>query len=164
MDHQTHRTKHNDHLHHQRSASHGQHRVLDLDAEVFGDNLAAVLGLTGVPAARSVVDLGAGTGAGSRLLRERYPDAAVTCIDSVQTLADIIDKCNCDRIAGICIDTCHAFSSGYDLTMDEGIEKLFSEIKEYIGIDKLKLIHLNDSRRGLWVQESTGMNISVMDI
>jgi len=68
---------------------------------------------------------------------------------SVQTLSEIIDKCNCDRIAGICIDTCHAFSSGYNLAVDEGIERLLSEIKKYIGIDKLKLIHLNDSKRPL---------------
>jgi len=68
---------------------------------------------------------------------------------SVKALAEIIDTCNCDRIAGICIDTCHAFSSGYDLSSREGVEKLLSEIDEYIGIDKLKLIHLNDSKRPL---------------
>ena len=71
-----------DHQHHQRYRSYDQRRFLDLDAEVFGDNLAAVLDLPGLPSARSVVDLGAGTGAGSRLLRERYPDAAVTCVDN----------------------------------------------------------------------------------
>ncbi len=80
MNHQP--TPDNNHQHDQRSGGHDQHRGLDLDAEVFGDNLAAVLDVTGVPAARSVVDLGAGTGAGSRLLRERYPDAAVTCVDN----------------------------------------------------------------------------------
>ncbi|WP_226758815.1 class I SAM-dependent methyltransferase [Arthrobacter sp. SO3] len=79
-----------DHQHHQRSASHDQHRVLDLDAEVFGDHLAAVLDLTGVPAARSVVDLGAGTGAGSRLLRQRYPDAAVTCVDNDPQMLELL--------------------------------------------------------------------------
>ena len=68
---------------------------------------------------------------------------------SIKTLAEIIDKCHGDGIAGICIDTCHAFSSGYDLTTDEGIEKLISEIKKYLGLDKLKLIHLNDSKRPL---------------
>ncbi|TAP44836.1 methyltransferase [Arthrobacter sp. S39] len=72
MNHQTHR----------HSGSQDQHRVLDLDAEVFGGNLAAVLDIAGVSAARSVVDLGAGTGAGSRLLRARYPDASLTCIDN----------------------------------------------------------------------------------
>lgn len=90
MDHQQHRTRDNHHHPHQQSGSHDQHRVLDLDAEVFGDHLAAVLDLTGVPAARSVVDLGAGTGAGSRLLRGRYPDAAVTCVDNDPQMLELL--------------------------------------------------------------------------
>lgn len=68
---------------------------------------------------------------------------------SITALAEIIDACNSDRIAGICVDTCHAFSSGYDLTSGEGIEKLIGEIEKYIGLDKLKLIHLNDSKKPL---------------
>jgi trans-aconitate methyltransferase len=75
MDHQHQQVRHNDHQSQQRSESHEQHRVLDLDAEVFVDNLATVLDMTGVTAARNVVDLGAGTGAGSRLLRESYPSS-----------------------------------------------------------------------------------------
>ena len=82
MDHHPHQTRHNDHQPHQQTGGHDQHRVLDLDAEVFGDHLTAVLDLAAVPAARRIVDLGAGTGAGSRLLRGRYPDAAVTCVDN----------------------------------------------------------------------------------
>lgn len=68
---------------------------------------------------------------------------------SVQALAEIIDACSCDMIAGICIDTCHAFSAGYDLATHEGIDRMLSEIKKYIGLDKLKLIHLNDSKNPL---------------
>lgn len=67
---------------HHHSGGGDQQRVLDLDAAVFGDNLAAVLDLTGVPTARSVVDLGAGAGAGSRVLRGRYPDATLACVDN----------------------------------------------------------------------------------
>ena len=90
MDHQPHQTRHHDHQPRQQSGSHDQHRVLDLDAEVFGDHLAAVLDLTGVRAACSVIDLGAGTGAGSRLLRGRYPDAAVTCIDNDPEMLELL--------------------------------------------------------------------------
>jgi len=86
-----HHPKHgHDHRPHQRSGGDDQQRVLDLDAEVFGDHLAAVLDLAGVPAARGVVDLGAGTGAGSRLLRERYPDAAVTCVDNDPQMLELL--------------------------------------------------------------------------
>ncbi len=68
---------------------------------------------------------------------------------SIRTLAEIIDRCHCEGIGGICIDTCHAFSSGYDLTSHGGLEKLISEINDYVGLDKLKLIHLNDSKKPL---------------
>jgi deoxyribonuclease-4 len=68
---------------------------------------------------------------------------------SIHTLAEVIEGCNSDSIGGICIDTCHAFSSGYDLTVREGVRNLLSEIDKYIGVEKLKLIHLNDSKRPL---------------
>jgi SAM-dependent methyltransferase len=90
MDHRPNRTRDSDHQPHQRSGSHDQHRVLDLDAEVFGPHLAAALDLAGVPAARSVVDLGAGTGAGSRLLRDRYPNAAVMCVDNDPQMLEVL--------------------------------------------------------------------------
>ena len=68
---------------------------------------------------------------------------------SIPALAEIIDMCSSDRIAGICIDTCHAFSSGYDISVPDGRNKLLAEIDEYIGLDRLRLIHLNDSKRPL---------------
>ncbi|MCU1516284.1 MAG: Methyltransferase type 11 [Pseudarthrobacter sp.] len=80
------------HQAHQHAAAHGQHRVLDLDAEVFGDNIAAILDIAGPSAARTVVDLGAGTGAGSRLLRGRYADAAITCVDNDPQMLELLRK------------------------------------------------------------------------
>ncbi|MDR6508960.1 class I SAM-dependent methyltransferase [Arthrobacter oryzae] len=92
MDHQQDLTRDHGHRAHQRSGSYDQHRILNLDAEVFGDNLASVLDFTGTTAVRSVVDLGAGTGAGSRLLRRRYPDAAVTCVDNDPQMLELLRK------------------------------------------------------------------------
>ena len=68
---------------------------------------------------------------------------------SIQALSEIMNKCSGDSVAGVCIDTCHAFSAGYDVGSDEGIEQLFDEINTYVGLDKLKLIHLNDSKKPL---------------
>ena len=58
----------------------------------------------------------------------------------------VIDKIeNKDRV-GICIDTCHAFAAGYNIALKEGLENFVAEIEELIGMEKLKLIHLNDSQ------------------
>jgi deoxyribonuclease-4 len=85
----------------------------------------------------------------ARLVLENTAGERGDITSSVTALAEIIDRCGNDRIGGICIDTCHAFSSGYDISVPEGTNKLVSEIDEYIGLDRLKLIHLNDSKRPL---------------
>lgn len=66
---------------------------------------------------------------------------------SVRALAAIIDACHCGGMGGICIDTCHAFTSGYQLTSPAGLEKLVAEIDTYIGLKNLRLIHFNDSKK-----------------
>lgn len=64
-------------------------------------------------------------------------------------LKSIIDKIeNKDRI-GVCIDTCHAFASGINITSSTGIEKTVKEFDETIGLKYLKAMHLNDSTGGL---------------
>ena len=54
---------------------------------------------------------------------------------------------NSDIIGGICIDTSHAYSAGYDITDKSGLTDFIKEIQTYIGLDRLKLIHLNDSKK-----------------
>lgn len=70
---------------HRQEHGHGhaeQESVLDLDAEVFGAQLGEALDLVPVTTPRRVVDLGAGTGTGTRLLRSRFPDAHLTAVDN----------------------------------------------------------------------------------
>ncbi|HZD34608.1 MAG TPA: deoxyribonuclease IV [Nitrososphaeraceae archaeon] len=47
---------------------------------------------------------------------------------------------------GICLDTCHAFASGYDLTSKDAVDKTMDKFDSQVGYKHLKLIHLNDSR------------------
>jgi deoxyribonuclease IV len=47
---------------------------------------------------------------------------------------------------GICLDTCHAFAAGYDLRAKEGISETLDKFKSEIGLENLKVVHLNDSR------------------
>ena len=46
---------------------------------------------------------------------------------------------------GVCVDTCHIFVSGYDISTQKGVKQYFKEFDKYIGIKHLKLIHFNDS-------------------
>lgn len=47
---------------------------------------------------------------------------------------------------GVCIDTCHVYAAGHDISRLQGIESLFTTLSKSIGLDKIKLIHLNNSR------------------
>lgn len=53
-----------------------------------------------------------------------------------------------DRI-GICLDTCHAFSAGYELRTPEGLAETMKHFDRILGLERLKVIHLNDSKGGL---------------
>jgi len=53
-----------------------------------------------------------------------------------------------DRI-GVCFDTCHAFAAGYDLRSVDAVKKTMLDFDDQIGLDKLFLIHLNDSKGDL---------------
>lgn len=61
-------------------------------------------------------------------------------------LSKIINGVKGLLIGGACIDTCHAFAAGYNIRSYKGAKKISEEIRKYIGLDKLKLIHLNDSK------------------
>lgn len=60
---------------------------------------------------------------------------------------------------GICFDTCHAFTAGHDLSHQEGIEQTLEEIDKYLGLERLKVIHLNDSKFPLGSRKDRHMHI-----
>ncbi|RYG29319.1 deoxyribonuclease IV [bacterium] len=55
---------------------------------------------------------------------------------------------NPDRLA-VCLDTCHIFAAGYDIRTEEGYQATFAEFDRLIGLDRLKVIHCNDSLKKL---------------
>lgn len=46
---------------------------------------------------------------------------------------------------GVCIDTAHLFASGYDVATQEGLEATLAELDRQVGLDRLQLVHINDS-------------------
>ncbi len=64
-------------------------------------------------------------------------------------LAQIIDKVEDKSRVGICIDTCHTYSAGYDISSWQGCDDVFEEFDNIVGFKYLKGIHLNDSMKAL---------------
>jgi len=61
-----------------------------------------------------------------------------------EELREIMDRVQCSDKLGVCLDTCHVYDAGYDLVNDlDGVLEKFDRI---IGLEKLKAIHLNDSK------------------
>jgi len=64
-------------------------------------------------------------------------------------LAEIIEQVEDKSRVGVCLDTCHTFSAGYDISSLEQCEKTFTEFKQVVGFEYLRGIHLNGSKTPL---------------
>ena len=62
-------------------------------------------------------------------------------------IRDIIDKSKFIQRLGVCLDTCHIFAAGYDISTETNYSTVIDEFHRVIGLDRLKLIHLNDSKK-----------------
>lgn len=63
---------------------------------------------------------------------------------SFEEIRAIIDKVELKHHIGVCLDTCHIFDGGYDIVND--LDGVLDEFDRIIGLDRLKAIHLNDSK------------------
>lgn len=64
-------------------------------------------------------------------------------------IGEIMEASGCKKRLGLCFDTCHAYAAGYDIACKEGFNKTLKEIDKFIGLEKLKVIHLNDAKGDL---------------
>lgn len=64
-------------------------------------------------------------------------------------VAHIINKVEDKSRVGVCVDTCHTYSAGYDLRDPEGYEKTWKEFDDIIGLQYLRGMHINDDKRNL---------------
>jgi deoxyribonuclease-4 len=60
--------------------------------------------------------------------------------------AELIDRTGGPKRLGLCIDSCHLHATGYDLRTPDGMKDLVDEIEVKVGLEQLKLLHVNDSR------------------
>jgi deoxyribonuclease-4 len=66
-----------------------------------------------------------------------------------EQLASIIAKMSDHPRVGVCLDTCHLLASGYDICSPEGYASTFKQFGRLVGLDRLKVFHLNDSKKPL---------------
>jgi deoxyribonuclease-4 len=66
-----------------------------------------------------------------------------------EQLAAMIEQVEDKSRVGVCIDTCHSFTSGYDLRTKEACEETFARFGDIVGFGYLKGMHLNDSKKDL---------------
>ena len=64
-------------------------------------------------------------------------------------LATLLEICKGHERIGVCLDTCHVFSAGYDLRTPETYAASMDEFAMVVGFDRLKAVHCNDSKFGL---------------
>jgi len=62
---------------------------------------------------------------------------------SFEEIKSIIDRVKYNELIGVCIDTCHVYSAGYDIVND--LEGVIDEFDDKIGLNRLKAVHINDS-------------------
>ena len=66
-----------------------------------------------------------------------------------EQLAVILDRMAGHKRVGVCLDTCHLLASGYDIRSPEGYSRTFEQFGRIVGFERLKVFHLNDSKRPL---------------
>jgi deoxyribonuclease-4 len=68
---------------------------------------------------------------------------------TLEQIRFIIDLVEDKSRVGVCFDTCHAYTSGYDIKSENGYQKTFLQFENIIGFKYLKGLHLNDSKKDL---------------
>jgi deoxyribonuclease-4 len=63
-----------------------------------------------------------------------------------EELAQILGAIKKRERAGVCFDTCHAYAAGFDLSSKGGVEHSMRLFEDLVGLDEIKVIHLNDSK------------------
>ena len=125
----------------------------------------------GIGAEGVVFHVGSHQGAGFEAALERVVPALAACLErctddtwlllentagtgdtigrSIDELAAIVDRLGRHPHIGICLDSCHLYASGYDVTDRQQLDRVIEEVDTKIGLDRLKALHVNDSKTPL---------------
>src|SRR5436190_12742583 len=93
------------------------------------------------------------------LCMENSAGAGGTIGRSLDELAALYDALDRHPRLGVCLDSCHLFVSGYDVTDSAELDRLLDELDERIGLDRLRCVHVNDSKAPLGTNRDRHDNI-----
>lgn len=83
------------------------------------------------------------------ILLETMAGQGTALCSTLEQIAAILQKTGHPERLGVCFDTCHAFVAGYDFTTPEAYDQFWKQFNTIIGIEKIKAMHINDSKKGL---------------
>lgn len=86
-------------------------------------------------------------GARTMILLEHTAGQGTNLGHRFEHLASIIERLDGSPRVGVCLDTCHLLTAGFDLCSETGYEETFREFDRVVGLDRIKAFHLNDSKR-----------------
>jgi len=84
-----------------------------------------------------------------KILLETTAGSGNTLGRSFEQLAAILDRVARPRRVAVCLDTCHIFAAGYDIRTPAACRKTLDQFDSIVGLDRLRAVHLNDSRKGI---------------
>jgi deoxyribonuclease-4 len=91
--------------------------------------------------------LAARPGAHTKVLLEHTAGQGTNLGHRFEHLAAILERLDGSPRVGICLDTCHLLTAGYDLCTEHGYADTFREFDRTVGLDRIKVFHLNDSKK-----------------
>jgi deoxyribonuclease IV len=83
------------------------------------------------------------------LLMENSAGAGGTIGRSIEELATLYERLDRHQRLGVCLDSCHLFVSGIDVTDEGALDAVLEELDDAVGLDRLRLLHVNDSKAPL---------------
>jgi deoxyribonuclease-4 len=83
----------------------------------------------------------------TRILLEHTAGQGTNLGHRFEHLAWIVDALGGTPRVGVCLDTCHLLSAGYDICSEEGYERTFAAFGKIVGFSRLRAFHLNDSKK-----------------
>jgi len=98
---------------------------------------------------RAIDEAYSSIGEGVTLLLENTAGTRNSMGSSFEDIRYIIENLSSPELVGVCFDTAHGYAAGYDLRTHVAVQETIRRFDETIGFEKLRLVHLNDSRGGL---------------